>query len=63
MHKKMGNNIPPLIKQKLSKKEQEKYDKFKRNLQTANWNWNAWNLHIRRNMLEWVNTRSKIVRK
>ena len=38
--KKMSKKLPPLKKQKLSKKAQQKNDKIKINIQTANWNWN-----------------------
>ena len=61
--KKVGNNLPQLIKQKLSKKEKERYDKIKLNLHTANRNWNDWKFQIYWNMIEWVNPRGKILRK
>ena len=61
--RKMGKNIPPLINKKLSKKSQEKDDKIKRNLQTADQNYNYCRFQIYWNMLEWVNPRSKIVGK
>ena len=61
--KKMSKKLPPLGKQKLSKKAQDKYDRIKRNLQTSNSNWNDWKFQIHWNMLDWVNPRSKIVRK
>ena len=38
--KKMNENLPPLNKRKLSKKEQEKEVDIKRNLQMANQSWN-----------------------
>ena len=59
----MIKKLPTLPKQKLSKKERERYDRIKRNLHTANWNWNDWKFQIHWEMLEWVNPRSKIVRK
>ena len=34
--KKMSKKLPPLGKQNLSKKAQDKYDRIKRNLQTSN---------------------------
>ena len=40
--KKISNNLPPLKKQNISKKSQEKDDKIKKNLQTSNRNWNDW---------------------
>ena len=57
----MGKNIPPLIIQKLSNEAQEKDDKIKRNLHTTNKNWNYCKFQIHRKILEYVNTRSKIV--
>ena len=38
--KRMNENLPPLKKRKLSKKEQEKEVDVKRNLQMANQSWN-----------------------
>ena len=61
--KKRSKNLPLLREQKLSKKSQEKDDKIKRNLKTDNRNWNIWKFQIHWNMLEWVNTISKLVRK
>ena len=52
-----------LRKMKRSKKAQDKYDIIKRNLQASNQNWNDWKFQIHWNMLEWVNPRSKILRK
>ena len=37
--------------------------KLKKNIQTANQNGSDWKLQINWNMIEWVNPRSKIVRK
>ena len=59
----MKKGLTPLRKQKLSKKAQEKYDKIKRNLKTENQNWNDWKFQIHWNILDWVNPRSKFVRK
>ena len=56
----MSNKLPPLYKHNVSKNSQEKYDK-KKYLHTANRNWNDWKFQIHLNMLEWVNSRSKIV--
>ena len=42
----MGENLPPLRKHNISKKSQEKDDKIKWNLHTANNNWNDWKLQI-----------------
>ena len=36
---------------------------MKRNIQTADQNWNNWKFQMHWNMLEWVHPRSKIVRK
>ena len=59
----MSEKLLMLKKQKLSKKAQNKNDKIKGNLQTANCNWNDQKFQIYCNMLEWVNPRSKMVRK
>ena len=56
--KKMNEKLPPLKKRKLSKKAEEKEDEIKRNLQTANQNWNEWKFQIHWNKLEWVNPRN-----
>ena len=61
VHGKISNKIPPLYKQKLSKNPQEKDNRIKIDLQTANRNYNGWKLQQHWNMLEWVNPRSKIV--
>ena len=55
--------IPPIKKQTLNKKAQEKNDKIKRELHTDNSNWNDCRFQLHWNKLDWVNTRSKIVRK
>ena len=60
--KQTSKNLPPLRKQKLSKKAQEKDDRIKSNKQAANSNWNDWRFQIHWNMIEWVNPRSKIIR-
>ena len=59
----MTKLLPTLRKHKLSKKAQEKGDKIKRKLHTANRNWNYWNFQLHWNKLEWVNSRGKIKRK
>ena len=59
----MSKKLPLLRKQKLSKNVKYKYDKIRRNLQTANRNWNDWKFHMHWNMIEWVNPRSKSERK
>ena len=61
VHKELSKKLPPLIKHKLSKKVQETDDKIKSNLQTTNHNWNGCRFQKHWNMLEWVNTRSKIL--
>ena len=38
--------LPPLEKQKLSKKAQKKEDEIKRNLQKVNQIWNDWRFQI-----------------
>ena len=56
---KLSQKLPPLNKNKLSKKSQEKEDKIKIHLQTANQNWNDWKFQIHWNKLEWVNPRNR----
>ena len=56
----MTKGLPPLRKQNISKKAQEKDDKIKKKLYTADRNWNYWKLQLHWNKLEGVNTRSKI---
>ena len=58
----MNKKLPPLKISNPNKTTQEKDYKIKK-LQTDNWNWNDWKFHIYWNMIEWVNPRSKIVRK
>ena len=57
---KLNENIPFLKKINLRKKEQEKEDEIKRQLQTANQNWNDWRFQINWNKVEWVNPRNNI---
>ena len=59
---KNSEKLTPLRKQKLSKKPQEKNEKIKRNIQTANRNCNDWKFQIHWTILEWVNPIIKIVR-
>ena len=47
----------------LSKTAQEKNDKIKQKLHTANSNWYDWKLQLHWNKLEWFIPRSKNVRK
>ena len=61
--KKMTKGLPPIRKQTLSKKAQEKNNKIKRKLHTDNSNWNDWKLQLHCNKLERVNPIGKIVRK
>ena len=56
---KLGQNIPPLKKRKLSKKPQRKEDKIKRRLTEANQEWNDWKFQIHWNKLSWVNPMSR----
>ena len=56
---KLNDKIPLPKKRKLIKKAQEKEDKIKRHLQTANQNCNDWKFHIHWNKLEWVNPRNR----
>ena len=60
---KLNEKLPPLKKQKLRKKTQEKRDEIKINLKIANQNWNDWKIHIHWKKLEWVNPRSRNERK
>ena len=55
---KLNENLPPLKKQKPSKKPQENEDKSKRNLQMANQSCNEWVFQIHWNKLELVNPRN-----
>ena len=55
---KLSNNLPNLKKSKLSKKEQEKEDEIRRNLQKANQYWNDCKIKIHWNKLWWVNPRN-----
>ena len=59
----MTKRLPPLRKQKLIKKSQEKDDKIKWKLHTANMNWNGWKSQLHWNNIEWANTIIKIKRK
>ena len=56
---KMSKGIPPLRKQKRSKKSQEKDDEIKKKLYTANRNRNYWEFKLHSNKLEWVNQINK----
>ena len=60
---KWKKGLPPLRKHNISKKAQEKDDKIKKKLYTADRNWNYWKFHLHWNKLEGVNTISKINRK
>ena len=60
---KLNEKLPPLKKQKLRKKAQEKRDEIKINLKIANQNWNDWKIHVHWKKLEWVNPRSRNERK
>ena len=55
---KLNDNFPPLKKMKLTKRAQKEEVEIKRNLQTANKNWNDRKFHIHWNELEWVNSRN-----
>ena len=59
----MTKGIPLIIKQTLSKKAQDKNDRIKSKLHTADSNLNYWKLQLNWNNLKWVNQRSKILRK
>ena len=63
VHGKMNEKIPPIKKQKLSKKPQEKEDKININLQMGSKNWNDWKFYIYWNKFEWLHPRSCIERK
>ena len=56
----MTKGLPQIRKQTLSKKAQEKYNKIKIKLHTANRNWNDWKFQLYWSKLGWVNPRSKI---
>ena len=57
---KLNEKLPPLKKQKLSKKAQEKEDEIKINMKMENQSWNDWKFQIHWNKLEWLNPRSRI---
>ena len=62
LYGKNTKELPPLRKQKLSKKAQEEYDNIKRELYTVNKNSNDWKFQFNQNKIKWVNPRSKIKR-
>ena len=49
---KLGQNLPPLKKSKLSKKYQNEEDEINRKLTEANQYWNDWTLEKHWNKLE-----------
>ena len=57
----MTKGLPPLIKQKLSNKEQYKYYNIKLKLYTDDRNCNDWKFQLYWNKLEWVNPRKKLI--
>ena len=59
VHKKMNENLPPLNKQKLMNKSQEKEYKIKTHLQMADQICNYWKFLIHWNNLGWFNSRSR----
>ena len=62
MHK-LGQNLKPLKKRKLSKKYQKEEDEIKRRLTEANQEWNDLKFQMHWNKLEWLNPRSRGERK
>ena len=56
---KLGQNIPPLKKMRLSKKAQKEEDEIKRKIHEANQYWNDWEFQIHWNKLDWLNPRSR----
>ena len=59
----MTKLLPPIRKQTLSNKAQEKNDRIKGEIQSANRNWSDWKFQLYWNNLEWVNPISRNVRK
>ena len=59
----MAKELPQTRQQILSNKAQEKNDEIKRKLHTDNRNYNDQRLQIHWKNIEWVNQRSKNVRK
>ena len=60
---KNNKGIPPLRKQKLSKKAQKKYDKIECKIHNDNRNWSDWKLKLHWKNLELVNPIIKTQRK
>ena len=56
--RKTNEKLPPLRKQKLSKKSQEKKDAVKINLQISNQIWNDWTFQIHWNKIECFNPKN-----
>ena len=56
---KIAKGLPPLRKQKISEKEQEKEDDIKKQYE-PNKLWNDWKFQLHWHKLEWDNSRSKI---
>ena len=59
----MTKGLTRIRKQALSKKAQDKNDKIKGKINTANSNSNDWKFQLYWNKLEWVHPRSKITGK
>ena len=55
---KLGQNLPPLKKRKLSNNKKEEENKINRRLTGENQEWCVWKFQIHWNKLEWVNPRS-----
>ena len=60
VHGEIVENLPPLKGGGLRKKEEEKEDEIKRNLQIENQSYNDWIFQINCNKLKWVNPRGLI---
>ena len=56
---KLGQNLPPLKKRKLSKKTQKEKDEINIRVTEANQMWNDWKFQMHWNKIEWVNPRSR----
>ena len=52
VHEKTNEKLPPLKKQKITEKPQEKLDEIKRHVQMENKSWNEWKLQIHWNKLQ-----------
>ena len=57
VHGKSSKGLPPLRRNKLSKKSKENQDEIKKVYKANKW-WNEWRFQLNWNNLEYVNTKS-----